>query len=214
MPPRLRVAPRKAPSQERARATVDAILRAAAHILRTEGYDALSTNRVAKKAGVSIGSLYQYFPSKESLVMALEAEHSAETSALLLRTVEQMQGAPVRKVVETFIEGMLHVHEVDPKLHRVLTEQLPRIGGYAKVKELTAPGMRLVRTWLEINQHQFRKMDLDLATFMLVSAVESITHLSVLEEKRFDQKALAKELSELVLRYLGVDEATAPRARR
>jgi AcrR family transcriptional regulator len=216
MPPRLRTVPRKAPRQERAKATVDAILRAAAHILRADGYDGLSTNRVAKKAGVSIGSLYQYFPSKESLVLALEDEHSAEMQQFLLRTVESMQGAPIERVVETFIVGMLNVHEVDPKLHRVLSEQVPRIGGFEKLKELAMPGMNLVRAWLEANKGQLRKMDLDVATYILVTSVESITHLSVLEECALDRKALAKELSELVLRYLGVVPQTqlaGPRAR-
>ncbi len=201
----LRTSPRKAPRQERAKATVDAILRAAAHILRTRGYDELSTNEVARKAGVGIGSLYQYFPSKESLVLALADEHSAEVRALLMKTVEQMHGAPVRKVVETFIAGMMRVHEVDPQLHRALTEHVPRIGGWEKVKELTLPGSQLVRAWLEANAAQFRKVDLDTATFVLVTAVESITHISALDEHLIDQKALAREISELVLRYLGAE---------
>jgi AcrR family transcriptional regulator len=213
MPPRLRNAPRKAPRQDRAKATVDAILRAAAHILRTQGYDALSTNQVAKKAGVSIGSLYQYFPSKESLVLALEEEHAKEMRQLMMQTMEQMQGAPVQRVVQTFIEIMMHVHEVDPKLHRVLSEQVPRIGGYEKVRELTQPGAMLVRTWLEANRAQFRKLDLDLATFVLVSAVEAITHLWTLEEPRPNQQALTREISELVLRYLDVG-TTAGGAKR
>jgi AcrR family transcriptional regulator len=209
----LRTSPRKAPRQERAKATVDAILRAAAHILRSQGYDALSTNEVARRAGVSIGSLYQYFPSKESLVLALADEHSAEVRALLMKTVEQLQGAPVRTVVETFIEGMMRVHEVDPQLHRALTEHVPRIGGWEKVKELTLPGAQLVRAWLEANAAQFRKVDLDTATFVLVTAVESITHMSALEAHPVDQKTLAREISELVLRYLGA-EATASRTHR
>jgi AcrR family transcriptional regulator len=209
MPQRLRTVPRKAPRQERAKATVDAILRAAAHILRTQGYEAMSTNQVAKKAGVSIGSLYQYFPSKESLVLALEDEHSAEMQRLIMQTVEQMQGAPVEVVVQTFIESFLHMHEVDPKLHRVLSEQVPRIGGYEKLKELMLPGARLVRAWLEANQAQFRKVDLDVATFVLVSSVEAVTHMSVLDEQGLDRKALASEVSELVLRYLGVGTTSA-----
>src|SRR5215469_493144 len=60
--------PRKLASQERSRATVDALLEATARILLKEGYDKASTNRIAEVAGVSIGSLYQYFPSKEALV--------------------------------------------------------------------------------------------------------------------------------------------------
>lgn len=70
------VAPRKKPRQARARATVDAILIAAAHSLKTEGFEHATTNRIAELAGVSIGSLYQYFPNKVSIVGALRERHS------------------------------------------------------------------------------------------------------------------------------------------
>ena len=70
------VRPRKEPRHERARATVDAILMAAAHILRTEGSEAATTNRIAELAGVSIGSLYQYFPNKQAVVGALRERHA------------------------------------------------------------------------------------------------------------------------------------------
>ena len=69
---------RKIASQERSRATVEAILEATARILIREGFDKASTNRVAEVAGVSVGSLYQYFPSKDALVAALIARHGED----------------------------------------------------------------------------------------------------------------------------------------
>jgi len=69
--PQLRPAPRKRPVQERARTTVAALIEAAARILEQRGREGFSTNAVAELAGVSVGSLYQYFPSKESLLGAL-----------------------------------------------------------------------------------------------------------------------------------------------
>lgn len=74
MPPRQAkptARPRKTPIQERSRATVEVIVEAAARILFREGADALSTNRIAEVAGVSVGSLYQYFPNREAIVTAL-----------------------------------------------------------------------------------------------------------------------------------------------
>jgi AcrR family transcriptional regulator len=87
MPPRLRTAPRKRPTQARATATVEAILLATSRLLAREGYDRLSTNRVAEEAGVSVGSLYQYFPSKEALVATLAERHRERTMALVLGTI-------------------------------------------------------------------------------------------------------------------------------
>src|SRR3982751_2095378 len=75
--------PRKVASQERSRATVDALVEATARILVKEGFDKASTNRIADKAGVSVGSLYQYFPSKEALVAAVIERHQGQ----ILKTV-------------------------------------------------------------------------------------------------------------------------------
>jgi AcrR family transcriptional regulator len=70
--------PRKAASQERSRVTVDALVEATARVLIKEGHDRAGTNRIAEAAGVSIGSLYQYFPSKEALVAAVIDRHTQE----------------------------------------------------------------------------------------------------------------------------------------
>src|ERR1700744_2897510 len=70
--------PRKFASQQRSRATVDALVAATARILVREGFDKASTNRIAEVAGVSVGSLYQYFPSKEALVAAVIERHQRE----------------------------------------------------------------------------------------------------------------------------------------
>ena len=81
MAQKLQINPRKLASQERSRATVDALLEATTRVLLKEGYDRASTNRIAEVAGVSIGSLYQYFPSKEALVAAVIDRHQQEISA-------------------------------------------------------------------------------------------------------------------------------------
>ena len=71
MPHRPQTNPRKTASQSRSRATVDALVEATARVLVRQGYDRASTNKIAAAAGVSIGSHYQYFPSKEALVAAV-----------------------------------------------------------------------------------------------------------------------------------------------
>ena len=68
--------PRKHASQERSRATVDALIEATARILVREGFDKASTNRIAEVAGVGVGSLYQYYPGKEALVAAVIDRHA------------------------------------------------------------------------------------------------------------------------------------------
>src|SRR6516164_1611810 len=87
--------PRKLASQERSRATVDALLEATARILLKEGYDKASTNRIAEVAGVSIGSLYQYFPSKEALVAAVIDRHTQEVAEVTRSALVKLVGHPI-----------------------------------------------------------------------------------------------------------------------
>src|SRR4051812_21121215 len=109
---RPRTSPRKAPRQERSKATVDAILGAMVRVLVKEGWDAASTNRVAAEAGVSVGSLYQYFPSKEALVLAVMERHVVEMTEKVQARMAQLIAAPLEvaanEVVHMFIENHQH----------------------------------------------------------------------------------------------------------
>src|SRR5262245_64733032 len=120
------IAPRKLPKQARAQETVEAILTAAARILKKEGFDKASTNRIAEAAGVSIGSLYQYFPSKEALVAALAERHMTEMSEIVAEAGARILTEPLHVAVREVVELMLRAHAVDPELHRVLMEGIPR----------------------------------------------------------------------------------------
>src|SRR5581483_326261 len=172
--------PRKAPRQARAQTTVDAILRATAHILKSQGYDGFNTNAVAKKAGVSIGSLYQYFPSKDALVAALAEQHAHRAHDLLLQTTQMAagEGATISRTVRQYIRAIVAMHQADPVLHRVLSQQVPRISsGWATVRETSERAAQLVRAWLQANRSKIRAVDLDVATYLLVTTVEAAVHL-------------------------------------
>ncbi|MDP2275146.1 MAG: TetR/AcrR family transcriptional regulator [Archangium sp.] len=209
--------PRKKPTQARAQHTVESILRATAHILRTAGWDACNTNAVAKRAGVSIGSLYQYFPSKESLVTALAEEHAARGLGVLMEAVSAASGGKLsfEQTVRHYIRAMVALHAVDPKLHRVLMEQVPRLkGGLDVMRRVSTPAAALVRSWLETQRKHLRAVDLDVATFTLVTAVEAVSHLQMLERPaKLDQELMVEELSQLVLGYLKIPPPPGPPGR-
>jgi len=82
---------RKKPRQQRSRATWDAILEAAAQLFGERGYTGTTTNKVAERAGVSIGSLYQYFPNKEALLLALSERHMEESGTALSAVFQQLE---------------------------------------------------------------------------------------------------------------------------
>jgi len=115
-------------SQKRSRATVDALIEATARVLIKEGYDRASTNKIAALAGVSIGSLYQYFPSKEALVAAVIERHTQESSQVTHNALLKAAARPIEIGVRDLVAAAIDAHRVDPKLHRVLAEEVPRIG--------------------------------------------------------------------------------------
>lgn len=203
-------APRKRPRQARAQATVDAILRASAHILSTHRWDGFNTNAVARRAGVSIGSLYQYFPSKEALLAALAEQHAEEGLQVLVAALAKSEATKTNDdlptTVRLYIDAMVGIHSTDPELHRALVETLPVIpGGQEMIRRRSAHAAGLVRGWLEQQRGRIRKVDLDVATFMLLTSVESIAHLQVLARPAsMTREVLVNELTQLVLGYLGV----------
>ena len=190
--------PRKSASQERSRATVDALVEATARILVKDGFEKTSTNRIAEVAGVSVGSLYQYFPSKEALVAAVIDRHNEEIMAIVRTTLCEAADMPLEKAVRRLVTVAIDAHRINPKLHRVLAEQIPR-AGKLDVEAYSREIHTLVRAYLECRRKEMRKVDLDVATFLCVSTIEAVAHNAVLDQ--------AEMLSDKLVRTL-VDETT------
>jgi AcrR family transcriptional regulator len=203
MPAKILTKPRKAPVQDRSRETVEVILTATARVLVDVGYDRASTNKVAEVAGVSVGSLYRYFPSKEALVAALIERHVMEMLAVTETKLVEMADAPMDVAAREIVRAILRAQSVNPKLHRILIQQVPRVGQLRNVDALQERFGVLVKAYLESRVKEVRPKNLDLAVFMLVRAVEAVAHAAVLERpEMLVDGELADELAEMVLRYL------------
>lgn len=203
MPVAPRTSPRKAPTQARSQVTVDAILAATARVLSRDGYDHLSTNRVAVDAGVSIGSLYQYFPNKESLVAALLDRHRDDMMRVLFAGLSEVESEPVAIAARRIVSAMVEVHAADPKLHRILAEQVPRVGRLRNLMEdIEVHAAVAVRAYLEAHRDELRVTDLDAAVFVVANAVEAITHRSVVSQGSLAAQQLIDATTDLVVRYL------------
>ena len=201
----VRTTPRKRPRQDRSRATVDSILEATARVLVKRGFDGLTTNLVADAAGVSIGSLYQYFPNKAALVAALIENHVEGMTSLCVSELTRTAQLPPAQAIRSVIEVMIRAHAVDPELHRVLTEQVPRVGRMAKLREIEAITHRMVAGLLAARKAELAIEDPELAAFVLVSAIDAITYRAALfaPELLCDPR-LVDEACTMVRRYLGV----------
>lgn len=200
------VNPRKDASQERSRATVDALVEATARVLVREGFDKASTNRIAAVAGVSVGSLYQYFPSKEALVAAVIDRHNHDLMQIARSELAEVANQPVEKAMRKLVAMAVKAHRADPKLHRVLAEQIPRVGRLERMQTFNREYFALFRSYLENHREGIGVDDLDLAAFVCVTVIEALTHNAVLHRPKMlsddAMDAFIDEGTRLVVGYL------------
>lgn len=197
-------APRKHASQERSRATVDALVEATARLLVRVGFDKASTNRIAEEAGVSVGSLYQYYPGKEALVAAVIDRHNRDLMQVVRAALAGVASLPIENAVRKLVAVAIDAHRIEPRLHRVLAEQIPRTGRLEKVVTFNREYYALFKAYLEDHKDELRPVDLELAAFVCVTSIEALTHTAVLHRSLTDEEAatLVDEATRLMVRYL------------
>lgn len=196
--------PRKLPSQERSRATVAVILEAAARVFASHGYAGATTNRIAAKAGVSIGTLYEYFPNKDALLVALMEAHIAEGEAMLAAAgAEALRpGRELTDAVGDLVRAMIDLHARDRALHRVLFEETPLpVPVRRRLEAVEREVAAAIATWLG-SHPEVRVPDPVLAATLLVQTIEALTHRVVIHGEAAAQPQLQAEMVALVCAYL------------
>jgi AcrR family transcriptional regulator len=193
--------PRKKPLQARAIAAVEAMLQAAAHILVHEGYARLTTNRVADLAGVSIGSLYQYFPNKQALIVALQRRHSEKQMASFNAAMAAVGTLPAEQWVAHLIRAIIAGHQDNFPLHVALATQIPDMGdGTVHAANLTTSIGVLADALAQLQPGADREA-LERFAFMAVHLVDSLVHAFIpARPTDIETGVLESELAGLLLR--------------
>ncbi len=203
MASRRRATQRKQPTQERSRTMVETIVKATTQVLLKEGYEACTTNRVAAAAGVSIGSVYQYFPNKEALVVAVMERYQAELRDAMVQRLAELATADLETAVRGMVAAMLEVPRLQPRLHRVLLEQVPRIGALKRLHELHGEYAPLIEAWLEAHRAELGVTNPSVAAWVLIAAVEGVVARVMLERPGWIELGILQaQLTRLVLNYL------------
>jgi AcrR family transcriptional regulator len=205
MPRAIPTIPRKSASQKRSKATVETLLDATARVLTRHGYDRASTNRIAETAGVSVGSLYQYFPNKEALVAALVARHNRELLELVREAVKKVASLDLATAMRELVRAAVDAHLVDPALHRIFAEQVPRMGQLAKIESLQQEAFLVMRSYLSERRDEISVSDLDVATKICVTTVEALTHDFVINKPDApdgERDRFIDEVTRLMVGYL------------
>lgn len=119
--------PMRTPQQQRSRRRVAALLDAAAEEFAEQGFTAATTTGIAARAGVPIGSLYQWFPDKEALLYGLADRHLTEGASVLLAALDRAQAAAdLESAVRVLVEATVEANAGDPRVHRILYQEAPR----------------------------------------------------------------------------------------
>ncbi|HEX7667499.1 MAG TPA: TetR/AcrR family transcriptional regulator [Polyangiaceae bacterium] len=197
------VQPRKLPTQARALETVEAILAATKKVLVKEGYEGTTTNRVAETAGVSIGSLYQYFPSKDALLAELVDRHLKQMQRVLATTAAEGQAGTIEEAARTIIRAIFAAHRVSPKLHRVIMQQMARIGAIENLDAFESETQGMVEAFLTSHRTELRPKNVKIAARVAMLAVRGTTLWTVLRSPaQLDDQEFQDELTDMVIRYL------------
>jgi len=201
--------PRKLPKQRRSQATVRAILEAAAQVFERHGYAAGTTNRIAARAGVSIGSLYQYFPNKDAILLALVHEHLAEGTAALEPHLQRLSdGARFDDVLPHVVAAMVALHAQAPGLHRVLFEETPLPPALrAELDRLEDHLVAITAAALAADASAedpvAAAVDLRLTARVAINAIEGLTHRLVLRPPPdVTPDTIAAEVTKVVRAYI------------
>lgn len=197
---------RKQPTQGRALATVDAILEAAARILVDAGYAAASTNHIADRAGVSVGSLYEYFPGKEAIFAELRRRELARWYA----GVRQVSASAVtlRGMIRHLVTERIRYVVEHPELYVALETEVPR-SAVAEVEDAVyIDYMRLASAYLEAHQSELRpQVPIDFLAEFLARWVNSTVHdFALWSGDELRRTRLAEELIGAIEHYLLADE--------
>ncbi|MFI5308090.1 MAG: TetR/AcrR family transcriptional regulator [Polyangiales bacterium] len=209
---------RKQPRQARSRATVTGILDATTRILDREGPDAATTTRVAEVAGISIGTLYQYFSHRDAILDALQDREFERAMELMQRVLAAGAIGPGREVARRVIEGLLKLYAAAPGLHRVLALEGLRVASADRVHAFDLHVVSVVRTFLSMSSLPIRRTNIDAAAFVVFQSVRASMLSRMLEHPPgLDDETLTEELADMIYRYLVDDPQPGrepPRPRR
>jgi AcrR family transcriptional regulator len=194
--------PRKQPVQRRSEETRRRILDAATHVFADHGYDAGTTNRIAEYADVSIGSLYQYYPNKDAILLELATRHLDAGVELDDRLRMPDTLPPLHEVISTMVRNSIDNHRADPEFLRVLMEQAPRSSELmAKVVEVKEARTARLRDFMA-RSPGVTVDDQTTAAHLVVSTIEMVVHHLLAGPEPIEPERLETQLIDMLSRYL------------
>ncbi len=202
-----RFVPRKRPVQRRSQATVDAILDAAAQVLRKKGYAKTTTNAIAERAGVSIGSLYEYFPNKDAVFAALQEKLHRAQFASVIGQISIAATASAKDVIEKVLSARISSALEQPDIVTILEEQVPAQVFQAQREKDFEDFSQIMAAFAETHADQIRIKHIDTAISLGIQMVDlTIRHLASHQPDLLRDANVLHELTDMMCRYILNDD--------
>jgi AcrR family transcriptional regulator len=203
--------PRKRPVQGRSETTVAALFEASIQVLLAVGYRKFTTTRVAERAGVSVGTLYQYFPNRQALISAVIERYLDELTSTIDRHCAALRGHPLDAIVTGLVDAVIAAKWAHIEVSRALHEPLADIGGAELVR---TAAMRTTGSVAEVlrscSDASFR--DVDRLALLIVISSSSVLQVAIAEQtSALDPETLRAHMCAMVLGYLREMRTGEPR---
>lgn len=195
--------PKKVPGQARSRQTFDAIVEACARLLIARGYGALTTNHIAELAGVSIGSVYEYFGDKEAVVSEVVRRASEGFSEDAARALPALEGAPLEKAVTAWIDTLLSAMRARAELLRAIAADVPLAIREPHRREAWDRHLALARAAYRSAGARVRQDRAEEVSFLVVTLVDAtLTRLVLEPPPDVDEETVVEELGRRVVEWV------------
>jgi AcrR family transcriptional regulator len=197
--------PRKEPNQARSLHLVDSILKSATRLLSREGVDAATTNKIAQVAGVSIGSLYQYFPNREAILARLIERDLRSNEEDFLRRMELLRGLPLDEKITAVVETGYELFMRNRELKRVLFPHAIRLKRVREVIESRNTLAGIMAGLLRDHAHELRVENPERATYVLGHAVQGLLQtVMISKDPPYTDTEIKAEIVRMVRGYFGL----------
>ncbi len=197
--------PLKRPKQKRSLETFNAILEAALLLLKSEGYAVFTTNKIAEKAGVSISSLYQYFPNKEAILGELIIDFIKDQDESIIGKLDELpEESTFKDNLFCLISSLVDFNESNKDMCRIIYSNVSNVGRVDEVSEIDKGTLELLRTIFLKYEIEVREQDPDILLKIIFHSIRGV-YASIHTQKNaasFDSETLKNELLYLAYRYL------------
>ncbi len=198
---------RRAPKQARAKVTVDVLLEAAARLMKEEGYAALTTTRIAKRAGTSVGSVYQYFPDREAIAVALVEDRSMRLAGAARNELRELMTAPLEELMPRSVETLIDLYRDHKAVLIDLVDADPKLRGVAQSLAAEILNFSTYQGYLTHHLEELGIEDVELAVRItgLVGMSAARAFVAAPEEP-VPKEVFAREVGKMLTRYLSANE--------